>query len=181
MLCMSIARRVRFAASALAATAAALALAPSIAAAQSVDWSKSPPLGPIARIENSMVWCGGKMVMFGGYDLNFNRMQDLWEYDTTAKTWTNHTPSPLPLLWPSRRAGHAMACNPATQRVYVFGGWTDNGAEYLNGIFLNDMWEWNTANKTWADRTPVGLKPAPRRHSSSPVGRRPHSRAREGL
>jgi len=134
----------------------------SIASAQSVAWSKSASPGPVARIEDAMVWCGGTMVMFGGHDLNFNRLDDLWEYNTATRSWLNRTPSPRPAAWPSRRAGHAMACDPVGQRVIVFGGWTENG-NFLNGTFLNDTWEWNTVSNTWTNRTPAGTKPVPRR------------------
>jgi len=134
----------------------------SIDSAQSVAWSKSASPGPVARIADAMVWCGGTMVMFGGHDLNFNRLDDLWEYNTATRSWLNRTPSPRPAAWPSRRAGHAMACDPVGQRVIVFGGWTENG-NFLNGTFLNDTWEWNTVSNTWTNRTPAGTKPVPRR------------------
>jgi hypothetical protein len=47
-----IARHVRIAGSTVLVAAAALALAPSAASAQSVDWSIKPASGPIYRIEN---------------------------------------------------------------------------------------------------------------------------------
>jgi N-acetylneuraminic acid mutarotase len=162
MPCTHQAWQVRLACSAVLAVSA-VALVPTAAAGQSLAWSKSPLPGPIARIENSMVWCGGRMVLFGGHDVNFSRMNDLWEYETATKAWTNRTPSPLPAAWPSRRAGQAMACDPAGQpRVFVFGGWTENG-DFLNGTFLNDIWEWNTVTNVWTNRTPGGTKPVPRR------------------
>jgi hypothetical protein len=102
------------------------------------------------------------MVMFGGHDVNFNKLNDLWEFDTAARTWTNRTPSPLPSSWPSRRAGHAMACDPVGQRIILFAGWDENG-DFSNGRFLNDTWEWSMPSRTWTNRTPSGAKPVPRR------------------
>jgi hypothetical protein len=91
MSCPDIAPRVRLARSvACLAVAATLALVASGASAQSVDWARTTPPGPIARIENGMVSCGGRMVLFGGHDLNFNRLNDLWEYDTLTATWHQH-------------------------------------------------------------------------------------------
>lgn len=156
-----IARCLRLAGLALFLAVVALIM-PSTSLAQSIDWERSTSPGPIARIENSMVYCDGKMWMFGGYDLNFNRMNDLWEYDTVQKTWTEHTPSPVDAPWPSRRAGHAMACDPVGHRIILFGGWTDNG-NYLKGTLLNDTWEWSTNDKSWSNVTPAGTKPVPRR------------------
>jgi N-acetylneuraminic acid mutarotase len=154
--------RLRAAAGTMLSAVALTAVTPAHLAAQTVQWTPAAQAGPIARIENAMVWCDGRMVLFGGHDLNFNRLNDLWEYDTAARTWVNRTPSPVPAAWPQRRAGHAMACDPVGRRVIVFGGWTDNG-NYLNGTLLNDTWEWSTVSKTWTNRTPAGTKPVPRR------------------
>src|SRR4051812_47412436 len=85
-----------------------LLLCSSASAQYVIDWQKKPSAGPIARIEETMVYdsAHARIIMFGGYDLNFNRMNDLWEYDPAAQTWTNRSPSPLPAAWPSRRSGH---------------------------------------------------------------------------
>jgi hypothetical protein len=132
-------------------------MAPALAAAQpSIDWTRVPSPGPIARIEDSMVYdsVAGKMIMFGGYDLNFNRTNDIWEYDGTAKLWTNVTPS-LGAPIPPRRSGQTMAYDPVSRTVILFGGLNDS----LN--YLGDTWEWNTVTRAWAVQTPP-TSPSPR-------------------
>jgi hypothetical protein len=157
-------RRPLFVARVVCAVSFVLLLCSSASAQYTIGWQRQPSAGPIARIEDTMVYdsAHARMIMFGGYDLNFNRMNDLWEYDPATQTWTNRTPSPLPAAWPSRRSGHTMAYDAANQRVVMFGGWSDNG-DFLNGTHLNDTWEWNTNTKVWTNVTPSGTKPFARR------------------
>ena len=121
-----------------------------------VDWTKQNPLGPVARIEDSLVYdsAAGRFIMFGGYDLNWNRMHDIWEYDSAAKTWTDVTPVSGNL--PTPRWGQTMAFDPIRRKVILFGGQDDNGT------YLSDTWEWDTIAKTWTNVTP-GNSPVPRR------------------
>lgn len=129
---------------------ALLALA-SPAAAQ-VDWTFRGPVVPIARIENAMVYDSDnqRMVTFGGYDLNFNRTNDVWEYDAVARTWAN-----VSAPGPAFRQGAAMAYDPLRARILMFGGNGDGG------IGLGDTWEWDTAAKTWTPLSPA-TSPSPR-------------------
>ncbi len=118
---------------------------PLVASAQPrVDWTRRASPGPIARIEDAMVYdsVSGKAVMFGGYDLNFQRMNDIWEYDSALETWTNST-LPAGSTMPQRRSGHAMAYDPVHRTVLIFGGLNDSHN------YLADTWEWNTVTKTW--------------------------------
>src|SRR4029079_17343708 len=134
----------------LAGFFAAFALA-SPAAAQ-VDWTFRGPVVPIARIENDMVYDSGnqRMVTFGGYDHNFNRTNDVWEYDAVARTWANVTAP-----GPTARQGAAMAYDPLRARILMCGGIGDGG------IGLSDTWEWDTAAKTWTELSPA-TSPSPR-------------------
>ena len=160
----SLLRMRRVFARALNAVLFVLLLCSSASAQYTIGWQKKPSAGPIARIEDTMVYdsAHARMIMLGGYDLNFNRMNDLWESDPAAQAWTNRTPSPLPAAWPSRRSGHTMAYDPANQRVVLFGGSSDDW-EFLNGTHLNDTWEWNTITKTWTNVTPSGARAFARR------------------
>src|SRR5258705_2858401 len=96
-------RHARFAA-AFALGVVCLSAAP---AAAQVTWTLRGPTVPIARIENAMVYdqANQRMVMFGGYDLNFNRTNDIWEYNGAARVWTNVTPASGAM--PSPRQGAA--------------------------------------------------------------------------
>jgi hypothetical protein len=115
-----------------------------------VTWTPRGPLVPIARVENAMVYdsVNQRMVNFGGYDIMFNRMNDMWEYNGAARTWVNVTPA----VSPPRRQGSAMAYDPNRQRILLFGGSDDAGT------VLGDTWEWNAVAKSWTQLSP---SPAP--------------------
>ena len=125
------------------------ALAVSPAAAQ-VDWTFRGPVVPISRIENAMVYDSGnqRMVVFGGYDLNFNSTNDVWEYDGVARTWANVT-APGPTV----RNGAAMAYDPLRNTILMFGGINDEAT----GAF-GETWEWDTVTKTWSQ---LSVSPSP--------------------
>ena len=123
-----------------------LAAAP---AGAQVSWTFRGPTVPIARVENAMVYDAGnrRMVTFGGYDLNTNRTNDVWEYDAATRTWANVSGP-----GPSARQGAAMAYDPLRDRILLFGGTDDAGA------VLGDTWQWDTVAKTWSQ---LSLSPSP--------------------
>jgi hypothetical protein len=127
------------------------ALAVSPAAAQ-VDWTFRGPVVPISRIENAMVYDSGnqRMVVFGGYDLNFNSTSDVWEYDGVARTWANVTAP-----GPTARNGAAMAYDPLRNTILMFGGINDDAT----GAF-GETWEWDTVTKTWSQLSVFPSPPA---------------------
>jgi len=120
-----------------------------------VNWTFRGPIAPIARAENAMVYDQGnqRMVLFAGYDLNFNRSNDIWEYNGSGRTWTNVTPSGG--SQPSRRQGAALAYDPLRQRILMFGGSDNQGT-----VVLGDTWQWNTVTKTWTQLNPSPAPPA---------------------
>ncbi len=81
---------------------------------------------------------GGKTTLppdrpYGTYGTN-----DIWELDPATLSFTNRTAAPdIPLP----RSLHAMASDPTTGRVFVFGG------SDLLGRQLDDLWEWD--GKSW--------------------------------
>ena len=88
---------------------------------------------------------------------------EVWELDPAAATFTNRS---APSDTPTPRMNHAMAYNPSTGLVYVFGG------NDLNGQNLDDLWSWN--GKAWTEvttstrpsaRTNAGLAYDPARKS----------------
>ncbi len=116
-----------------------------------VNWTKQNLLGPPARIEDTLVYDSNalRLVMFGGYDLNWNRLNDIWEYDGLKKIWTEVTPLTGPGS-PAARSGQAMAFDPVRNVVVLFGGLNSDATD-----FLGDTWEWSTVSKTWTNVTPV--------------------------
>ncbi|HOW51119.1 MAG TPA: kelch repeat-containing protein [bacterium] len=129
-------------------------------------WTDRTPsdIKPVARTHHALAYdrVRGKVVLFGGYSNGYR--QDTWEWDGTAGTWTNRTPSPIPSSWPAARARHALAYDSARSKVVLFGGDSSDGHR-------QDIWEWDGATGTWANRTPA---PIP---SSWPTARAPHTLA----
>jgi hypothetical protein len=115
-----------------------------------INWTKQNLLGPPARIEDTLVYDSNaqRLVMFGGYDLNWNRLNDIWEYDGAARAWTEVTP--LTGAQPPPRSGQAMAFDSARNVVVLFGG-----LNFAATDFLADTWEWSTISKTWTNVTPA--------------------------
>ena len=74
----------------------------------------------------------------------------IWELEPVAPAFTDRS---VPLDVPSGRTQHAMAYNPATGKVYVFGGYD------VMGYTLDDLWEWD--GKTWV-QVVTDVRPAAR-------------------
>lgn len=121
-------------------------------------WSAVAASGPAARTEPGMAYDTARnvMVLFGGAGSGI-LYQDTWEYDGTQ--WTLGPAAPPGLR---ARAGHAMAYDPATQRIVMFGG------EPILGTYLADTWHYDGA---WTQLSPP--------QSPSPRGR-PSMAARNG-
>jgi len=120
-------------------------------------WSKLlPAISPGARHASAMVWDSqrGRAVLFGGMredqlgdDPSFTLgmpLQDTWEWDPATPGWTERTAVGNK---PNARYGHAMAYDPS-RGVTVLAGGFDIGT----GDGLADLWEWDPATATWAQR-----------------------------
>ncbi|MZQ86059.1 hypothetical protein GQF01_28575 [Paenibacillus sp. 5J-6] len=102
-------------------------------------------LSPDARQGASMVFdeMAENVVMFGGQDNN-KFFDETWIWDGYEKTWQeqrNLNSSP------SARKGAAMAYDPASGKVLVFGG------EGQSGVLLGDTWLWDGMNAQWEQVT----------------------------
>jgi hypothetical protein len=93
---------------------------------------------------------GGSTYFPGTSFYGSNGSNEVWELDPMAATFTDRS---VPLDIPRARTSHAMAYNPSTGKVYVFGGYDTTGAT------LDDLWEWD--GKTWAQVT-ADISPPPR-------------------
>ena len=89
-----------------------------------------------------------KVVLFG----SDQPIYQTWEWDGTDGTWTNRTPSPIPVSWPNARMEHSMSFDSARGVVVLLGG-----SLFWGGPFVNDLWEWDGAAGTWTNRTPSPL------------------------
>lgn len=112
-----------------------------------------PASWPRAVSNHTMAWdpVRRRIMMFGGTNDDFMTNAELWEWDGAAGTWTNLTPAQRPTAWPSPREGHAMAYDPTRGRLMVVSGYTPAG----EAAIADDVWEWNSADGTWTDRTPT--------------------------
>lgn len=113
--------------------------------------SLSTQNGPGARRGHAMAWdtARGRLVLFGGTDMQNNFFADTWEWDGTA--WTQ-----VQLGGPPARVWHRMVYDPGRARVLLVGG-------AMNPFVFNDTWEWDgttwtqTANGGFAPRTMPAL------------------------
>jgi len=82
----------------------------------------------------------GHFVMFGGASNANALLDETWTLDEVG--WTLAT-----FGMPLRRTSPALAYDPQRHRVVMFGGYSTS----LQGLLLNDTWEWNGA--TWDRRS----------------------------
>ena len=80
-------------------------------------WTEVATTGPAARKFTSAVPLGGEVLLFGGD--GGDPLADLWALDVGAGAWS---PADVPGAAPPGRHSHAAAHDPATGRMWVFGG-----------------------------------------------------------
>jgi len=120
-------------------------------------WTELDPAGPVppARHDHVMVYddAAGKILLFGGIEKStYAELDDTWAYDPTANTWTNLEPTGA---LPKSRCLHAMAYDPAAQKVILFGGSRRGGC-------LEDMWAYDSTKNAWTKVDLTGDKPLAR-------------------
>jgi len=86
------------------------------------------------------------MVVFGGYDGN-NFLNDVWEYNITADSWTQKTSGAT-----ARDYHSAIYYNDGTNDLMVVvGGYDGNNV-------INDVWEYNITTDTWTQKNNWSLR-----------------------
>ncbi len=103
------------------------------------NWIQTTPrTSPTRRSAHAMAVAGGVMILFGGAGTWLSGpLQDTWEYDGKAKTWTEKKPTTKP----AARFWHAMTYDSARSRIVMFGGAKSKTS------FLGDTWEYD--GKDW--------------------------------
>jgi len=112
-------------------------------------WTElDPASSPGIRHDFGLVWdsARSKAVLFGGIQISGftdsgTVMQDTWEWDPAAHTWTERTAAGSQ---PGQRHGHAMAFDGSRDKVVVFGGMSEPKAETMN-----DLWDWDPGTDEW--------------------------------
>jgi len=113
------------------------------------------PLAPAPRYRNGIAWDAltSKLIVFGGEDGAGNILGDTWQWDPVTNSWANISPA----LSPSARRFSAMAQEPSTGGLLLFGGWD------VNDTPLNDTWLF--IGGTWIQLNPATSPPARGHHS----------------
>ena len=115
------------------------------------NWSQATPAtSPPARQGATMAYDAdsGQLILFGGETgTNSGLLNDTWMWNGTI--WTQLAPATSP----PARYDAAMAYDPATRQLVLFGGFgaADNSDD------LNDTWTWN--GTTWKKATPANSPP----------------------
>jgi hypothetical protein len=140
-----------------AATSSTAATSTATPAAVAGTWTELKPAGavPPARSSFGMVYnqADAKLIVFGGWETTTD-FGDTWAYDPAANSWTDLKPGGSK---PAARHDHAMAYDPDTGKVILFGGTTASTAEELA-----DTWAYDPAANTWTEMKPAGDVPAGR-------------------
>jgi len=105
-----------------------------------------PASWPTERYSHTMVYDSKRQrtVVVGGY-AGGPSLGDVWEWDGVQ--FVDRTPSPLPANWPAPRSSHAMAYQPCTGTLIVFGG------QNSQGTTLGDTWQWDGTLNFWVKLT----------------------------
>jgi N-acetylneuraminic acid mutarotase len=123
-------------------------------------WQALAPEGtlPAARLGGSLVYLaqGNKLALFGGWAGGTKYYADLWTYDLTTDAWAKlkHTGTA-----PTARASQAMAYDPTSDKLVVFGG-------YDGTTYYNDTWVYDFTAGTWTAAGAAGTGPAARQGHS---------------
>ena len=115
----------------------------------SATWTKRvTDSAPSARVDFGFAYSSqtNKAYLFGGMEITSagvdgTPMQDAWEWDGAAGTWTERTGTGDK---PSPRFAHGMAVDSAKGQAVIFGGY-----DMITGGSLNDLWRWNLATGAW--------------------------------
>ena len=128
----------------------------------------TPTVNGTFRADNPGAVGQDKLWIFGGSLGNNTAFtaNDLWAFDPVAGTITQRIVDGA-LGSPSHRGRSAIAWNPTSNKLTVFGGNTRGGTSGVGtATLLADTWEYDPATNTWADVTPVAGSPTPRQYAS---------------
>jgi N-acetylneuraminic acid mutarotase len=114
-------------------------------------WTKLSPSGtlPSPRAFSPMVYDPGtkRGLIFGGlFQAGSGFLNDTSAYDPSTDAWTVLAPAGT---LPSARSEQAVAYDPSTGLMIMFGGWDGS-------VRLNDTWAYDPKANTWSELTPEG-------------------------
>lgn len=116
------------------------------------NWINKNPQGlkPSGRAGHAMASIHGtdKVLLFGGYPGGSSYDDKTWVYDLSENKWTLKTPQNTP----SARTTHAMASIYGTDKVLLFGGYSDLGTH-------DDTWIYDLSDDDWSEKKSLIIKP----------------------
>jgi N-acetylneuraminic acid mutarotase len=120
-------------------------------------WTELKPSGtpPAPSSAYSMAYdpSSGQMILFGGY-ADSGVLGGTFAYDPIANSWTDLKPlGPVP----SPRAGSAMAYDPSSHCIIMFGGANADASKYFD-----DTWAYDPVANTWSELKPARVVPGAR-------------------
>jgi N-acetylneuraminic acid mutarotase len=104
-------------------------------------------LSPPGRMFHNMVYHEGadRTIVFGGWAVGNRLFADTWAYDYNSDTWAEL----MPPMSPPAREYSAMAYDPVTDRIILFGGAGPGEAA------LGDTWAYDYGSNTWTELSPA--------------------------
>jgi N-acetylneuraminic acid mutarotase len=102
------------------------------------NWSAKAPFNSV-RLYATSTGFGNFGYVIGGYDVMAAPMNDCWEYNQPANTWTQRANLPM------SAARYYATSFSVNGKIYLFGG-TDGS------IMLNDLWQYDPVTDTWAQK-----------------------------
>ena len=138
------------------------------------SWSEvQTDAGPAPRFSAAMAYdpIRKSLILFGGANygpaslLETVFLGDTWEWNPGTRKWSQLHP----VSSPEPREAHAMVTDSGRAKLLLFGGdrptydstYPTPGTPRTVDPFSNAVWEWDGANATWTNRTPVSLTVAP--------------------
>jgi N-acetylneuraminic acid mutarotase len=118
-------------------------------------WTQmSPSTSPSARKGHEMasIYDTDKIVLFGGNVSGTHFIDDTWVYDLSEDDWTDMNPASD---IPSPRRGHGMSSLYETDKVVIFGGYSDVTS------YVHDTWVYDSGDNIWTLKEPP-TSPSPR-------------------
>ncbi|MFW9793857.1 MAG: kelch repeat-containing protein [Candidatus Thorarchaeota archaeon] len=113
-------------------------------------WTEmNPSVAPQARRWHSITYDSesDRVILFGGINGTFNRLNDTWTYDYNANTWSMMNPDE----GPSSRAGSVLVYDEASEVSILFGGHI-GGDAYFG--YRSDTWVYNSSEDAWTEMSP---------------------------
>jgi hypothetical protein len=120
-------------------------------------------LAPLGRSQHSMVFekSTGKVLLFGGGLVAPNGTTESASRSRLAIPGSGIPPTGAwvqlaPAAAPSARYDSAMVWDSKRSRAVLFGGMQKEQASDVDGIPMQDTWEWDPAKSVWTERTTTG-------------------------